>query len=321
MDHPVTFTIMTPAFNRAHTLRRAFDSICAQTYRCFEWFVVDDGSTDNTEELIASLSREATFPVRYMYQENGGKHRAHNAALPHLRGKYTVILDSDDELTPTALEILERNWQSVERDHASRIAAILGRSIVGQGWARLSSSQSAEVRRDNYVEGHHFYLHMTGHMVGDLLPCYRTDILQQYPFPEKHGDTSHVMEGTVWIKIGQDFLVRCIESTVRVYHRDPEDANSLMRVSKDRRRHAWGKLQYSLVVVSFFDQYFMSFPLAVVRHCANVTRFSLHCGCLVDHKRQAYGFGARIALAATAPLGVALCIIDQLRPSSRSGNL
>lgn len=70
------FTVFTPAYNRAHTLHRVWESLKAQTERDFEWLVVDDGSTDNTAELIAQYQREADFPVRYL-QEPHQIGRAH----------------------------------------------------------------------------------------------------------------------------------------------------------------------------------------------------------------------------------------------------
>ena len=70
------FTVFTPTFNRAHTLHRVYNSLCAQTFSDFEWVVVDDGSEDDTERLIAKWKKEADFPVLYKKQKNRGKHMA-----------------------------------------------------------------------------------------------------------------------------------------------------------------------------------------------------------------------------------------------------
>ncbi len=93
--HPI-FTVFTPTYNRAHTIHRAFDSLRAQTLRDFEWLVVDDGSTDNTSELIASWAKVADFPIRYFKQDHSGKHIAHNLAVREARGKFFLPLASDD---------------------------------------------------------------------------------------------------------------------------------------------------------------------------------------------------------------------------------
>ena len=99
----ILLTVLTPTYNRVHTLPACFGSLSRQTRTEFEWIVVDDGSTDGTEEYFAGLP-ERPFPVRYIKKENGGKHTALNAAHPFIHGKYVLILDSDDSLTPDAVE-------------------------------------------------------------------------------------------------------------------------------------------------------------------------------------------------------------------------
>ena len=79
-----TLTVFTPAFNRAHTLVRTYESLCRQTCQDFCWLVVDDGSTDNTRQLVEGWIEEGRIPVRYIYKENGGLHTAYNLSLIHI---------------------------------------------------------------------------------------------------------------------------------------------------------------------------------------------------------------------------------------------
>jgi GT2 family glycosyltransferase len=95
MPHPL-FTVFTPTYNRAHTIGRVYESLRAQTFRDLEWLVVDDGSKDNTREVVEGFAREAGFPIRYVYKENGGKHTARNLAVKHASGELFLVLDSDD---------------------------------------------------------------------------------------------------------------------------------------------------------------------------------------------------------------------------------
>ena len=77
-----TLTIFTPAYNRADLLPRAFDALCAQKNRDFEWLIIDDGSTDNTAQVVESFqNQDAGFEIRYFRKENGGLHTAYNAAI------------------------------------------------------------------------------------------------------------------------------------------------------------------------------------------------------------------------------------------------
>ena len=79
MDYHFKITLFTPTYNRAHTLDRLYRSVQRQTFRDFEWLIIDDGSTDDTEELVAGWIGEGNdFPIRYCKQPNGGKCRAFN---------------------------------------------------------------------------------------------------------------------------------------------------------------------------------------------------------------------------------------------------
>src|SRR5664279_25603 len=107
------FTVFTPTYNRAHTVGRVFDSLRAQTFRDFEWLAVDDGSTDNTPELIASWAAKSNFPLRNFRQAHTGKHIAHNFAMREARGEFFMVVDSDDALEPRALERLHAVWLEI----------------------------------------------------------------------------------------------------------------------------------------------------------------------------------------------------------------
>src|SRR5437764_8622953 len=107
------FTVFTPTYNRAHTIKRVFDSLSAQTLREFEWLVVDDGSTDKTSELIAAWAKAVDFPIRYFRQEHSGKHIAYNLAVRAARGQFFLTLDSDDGCVPHALERIAYHWNMI----------------------------------------------------------------------------------------------------------------------------------------------------------------------------------------------------------------
>jgi glycosyltransferase involved in cell wall biosynthesis len=102
-------SIVTPAYNRGHLLQRCCNSLTAQTDTDFEWIIIDDGSTDDTEAVVKSFP-ETYFPVTYVKKENGGKHTALNASHWYIHGRYVLILDSDDMLTPDAVERVRAQW-------------------------------------------------------------------------------------------------------------------------------------------------------------------------------------------------------------------
>lgn len=96
-------TVFTPTFNRAHLLSRTFQSLASQSFKDFEWLIVDDGSTDDTEAVVTSFQAKCDFPIHYIKKENGGKHTAHNHALIHAKGDFFFTVDSDDWLPEDGL--------------------------------------------------------------------------------------------------------------------------------------------------------------------------------------------------------------------------
>ncbi len=114
-------TVFTPTYNRAHTLPRLYKSLCCQTCKDFDWLVVDDGSTDNTAELVHSFIAEGVIPIQYIYKENGGLYTGYNTA-------YEV--DSDDAMPPDAVEIILSEWQS---RGSESVAGLIGLDVDMDG--------------------------------------------------------------------------------------------------------------------------------------------------------------------------------------------
>ena len=118
-----TLTVFTPTYNRARTLTRTYDSLCRQTCKDFEWLVIDDGSTDNTRELIQGFIDEAIIPIRYIYKENGGLYTGYNTAYANIETELNVCIDSDDYMPENAVELIVKTW----RDRGNeRYAGIIG---------------------------------------------------------------------------------------------------------------------------------------------------------------------------------------------------
>lgn len=118
-----TLTVFTPTYNRVHTLGRVYDSLCRQTCKDFEWLVVDDGSTDDTRELIAMFAAEGNIPVHYIYKENGGLYTGYNTAYAVIETELCVCIDSDDSMPDNAVELIVSTWQS---SGSPKYAGIIG---------------------------------------------------------------------------------------------------------------------------------------------------------------------------------------------------
>ena len=108
----VTVSICIPTYNRKDYLKETLDSILAQTYKDYEIVIVDDGSTDGTEDMLKQLG----FPVTYHWQENSGDAVARNKLIELARGQYISFIDSDDLLLPDAIEKLVKIMQTEDED-------------------------------------------------------------------------------------------------------------------------------------------------------------------------------------------------------------
>ena len=99
-------TIFTPTYNRGEFLKKIYKTLCNQTCKKFIWLIVDDGSVDDTEYIVQQFLKDSIIDIKYIKQSNGGKYRAHNTAVKNCDSNYFLILDSDDNLSPNAIEIL-----------------------------------------------------------------------------------------------------------------------------------------------------------------------------------------------------------------------
>ncbi len=118
-----TLTVFTPTYNRAHLLRRLYESLVTQSCQDFEWLVIDDGSTDFTRQLVESFIAEGRIPVRYIYKENGGLYTGYNVAYANIATELCVCIDSDDFMPDDAVEIIVSTWREKGSD---RLAGLIG---------------------------------------------------------------------------------------------------------------------------------------------------------------------------------------------------
>ena len=131
MKEKIVVTIFTPTYNRLSTLPKLLESLCHQTNNSFQWVIIDDGSTDDTEKFFDDLKKqELPFEWEYHRKQNGGKHTALNACHTYIRGEVVLILDSDDYLTFDAVETIQSEWKNYKN---KTIKLNLGQTIYVKG--------------------------------------------------------------------------------------------------------------------------------------------------------------------------------------------
>ncbi len=172
-------TIFTPAYNRAHLLLRLYESLCQQTCMDFCWLIVDDGSEDNTSDLVHTWISEGKIAIRYEYKRNGGMHSAHNVAYRLIDTELNTCIDSDDYMPSDAVEKIVRCW----REHGSeQLSGIVGLDAMVDGRV-IGSSFPASYQRIRLTD---FYHHGGS---GDKKLVYRTAVMKELPeYPEFEGE-------------------------------------------------------------------------------------------------------------------------------------
>uniref|UniRef100_UPI0040295C6B glycosyltransferase family 2 protein n=1 Tax=Prevotella sp. TaxID=59823 RepID=UPI0040295C6B len=214
MKHPF-ITILTPTYNRASLLPRLFDSLLRQTNKDFEWIVVDDGSTDDTREVVANLKEKCggAFPMRYVYKANGGKHMAINIGAERARGELLFIADSDDLLIDDALETVANSWHDISDDKS--FAGIAGLDITMDTREVIGSGLPQEHIDCNAID-----IRYRHHVTGDMKEVFRTEVLREFPFPEFAGER-FCPEQLVWFRMARRYRLRYINKPIYIADYQP----------------------------------------------------------------------------------------------------
>ena len=195
-ERSILFTVFTPTYNRAHTLPRTYESLKKQDCFCFEWLIIDDGSSDGTDKLVASwMEEDNPFRIRYIYKTNGGMHTGYNTAFANITTELCVCIDSDDCLAAGAAGKILRTWEQMR---PLGYAGFMGLD------ADLDGNLIGTAFPDDMTETAHGAYYANGGR-GDKKIVLRTDIVRQYPpYPEFEGE-NYVGLSCLFILIDQDY--------------------------------------------------------------------------------------------------------------------
>lgn len=231
MKHPF-ITILTPTYNRASLLPRLFDSLLRQTNKDFEWIVVDDGSTDDTREVVANLKEKCggAFPMGYVYKANGGKHMAINIGAERARGELLFIADSDDLLTDDALETVANSWHDISDDKL--FAGIAGLDITMDTREVIGSGLPQEHIDCNAID-----IRYRHHVTGDMKEVFRTEVLREFPFPEFAGER-FCPEQLVWFRMARRYRLRYINKPIYIADYQPDGITAGITMARMRNPSA-----------------------------------------------------------------------------------
>lgn len=295
------FTVFTATYNRAHTLPRVYESLRAQTLRDFEWIIVDDGSTDNTRELVKKWQQENYFPIRYFYQENSGKHIAFNQGVQYASGLLFLNLDSDDACVPSALERFKYYWDSIPAESKEGFSAVTclskkedGRLVGGCFPFNPTDSNSLEIRYRFKV-------------IGEKWGFHRTDVLKKFPFPELP-NCKFVPEDLVWSHIAKSYKTRFVNEALRVYYKGTDQLTRSGSPQDSAIAHAF---RHQAVLNNELDYFFLS-PANFMRSAVHYSRFSFHLSDSPSKQlHELYFLFGKILYLIALPVGYVVYLLDK----------
>ena len=210
-------TVFTPTYNRAYCLHQLYESLVRQTSQDFEWLIIDDGSTDNTKTLVSKWITKNKIAIKYVYQENGGMHNAHNTAYQLIETELNVCVDSDDYMPNNAIQIIINKWNEVSKKE--NIAGIVGIDVFKDGeivGTMIPQNLDISTLHDLY------YKHK---ITGDKKLVLRTEIVKNYPqYPIFEGER-FVPLGVLYLMIDQNYKLACLNKPLCVVEYLPDGSS------------------------------------------------------------------------------------------------
>lgn len=200
-------TIFTPTYNREETLIRLYKSLCKQTKKNFIWLIVDDGSTDNTNDLVKNFINEKLLNIKYFYQDNSGKMMAHNLAVKNCDTEYFFCVDSDDYLPDYCVESIYRNIRKI--DNINDIAGLIGYKCISNSMKDVVS-EFPDVKistiQDLYWKG----------FKGETSLVFKTKVLQKYDFPKIENE-KFITEAYLYDQIDMEYTFYLLRDILTIY--------------------------------------------------------------------------------------------------------
>ena len=211
-----TLTVFTPSFNRAHLLPRLYDSLLRQTCKDFEWLIIDDGSSDNTSEIVHKWINENLIEIKYIAQQNQGMHGAHNTAYKNIKTILNTCIDSDDYMTDNSVELILEKWNQIDQQKYAGIVgldAFINKKIIG------TTFKTETTTLENFYN--------SGGS-GDKKLVYRTEIINKYPDYPIFEEEKYVGLGTKYLFIDKDYELITLNEVLVIVDYQPDGSGGTM---------------------------------------------------------------------------------------------
>ena len=219
------FSVFTATKNRSEMLYRLYGELLNQTYSDFEWVIVNDGSTDDTDKVAQRIISEAKLNVQYVNKQGGGKHTAWRAATPLFKGRYVVTADDDDPVTNDMLEVFNKHWTILE-----------SRSDYDQFWEvktrckRTDGTLVGKPFSQDIIDSDYISMSYKHHVFCEMVGCRKVEVLRNeakvpdvFPFQNY---ASNFDEAIRWCRAARRYKTRFVSDITRIYIETPNSLSS-----------------------------------------------------------------------------------------------
>lgn len=208
MNRQNVVTVLTPTYNRARLLKKLYQSLVKQEEKKFDWAIVDDGSNDNTEQVVKEFQEQDIIPIAYYKKENGGKHTALNYGISRISSDLVYVVDSDDVLTVDAVKTILQYHEKYKDNRSLCGYSFLRRFPDGKINGKLFFPDE---RIGTYID-----VRINGNdMIADKAEVFRVSCMKEYPFPEIPGER-FLGEDIVWIRMAKKYQMVHINKVIYV---------------------------------------------------------------------------------------------------------
>lgn len=222
MSFKYRFTIFTPCYNSEKSIHRVIESLESQTFKDFEWLVINDASTDNTAKILDEYASKAKFPVRVIHNtENKMLYYNFNVAFEAADGELMVFAGHDDRFHSETLETFNNIWKE------------FGNNSIAGIWCLCQDQNGKQIGKnfpDNITVSSYFEMFVDYIYRQERFGCTRTEVLRKYKFDL---ESDRNMEAFLWAKIGLEYKTIFLNKILRTYYIEPENLNALTKRKRD----------------------------------------------------------------------------------------
>lgn len=265
---PPFITVLTPAYNKGDTIGRTFKSLLNQTCFDFEWLVINDGSADNTDDIVKGFKTEK-FPIRYVSKKNEGLGRTFNEGVRLSKGKLIFRLDPDDYLSPNAIEQVVK-YRSLLND--DNICALVFLAKFDTGEVVGYHPYKEEFHRSDFLKYRLF-----DKATGDRAEVVKTKVLKEFPWPTFENE-KFCLETLLWHPIAHKYDAFYINEAT--YIREYNQNSITAAGSKTYITNPIGTMAVTSYLVKELIEYggFRKFGYAILKNAINYWRYGLNAG-------------------------------------------